>query len=685
MGSNCQYAPAVDKFQGTDEFRYLALYFEKHGTYTLFLEDTEDYIKFWKDVRAKCLDGMTNSFGITITGTHFFYLNFIKILGKDDVTGRKKKIFPRFLDIDYEYYWIVDTAKRKQKNLILVKPRRLGFSYKASAICTHEFTFFKDSKSVVSAFMSNYSKNTMNMIIDNLNFLNAHTEFRKQRNPDTTDFIKARYLETVGGTNNVKGVQVWKGYMSEAKMITFKDNEHASVGLTATWFIMDEAGIFPNIINAYNMSEPCIKDGADYTGTALIFGSAGDMEGGSQYFYEMFINPSKYNALEFDDPEHPERKTGWFVKSTKGRLGTSKHTGKVMVDSEGNSDEEAALEDILIEREGKKGGLSRQAFHDIITQYPLSYKEAFLRSGGSIFPVAEMSEWLSEIETNKSLYNSGKVGDLVFDEQNKLKFRLNMDLPCIMDYPLKPDMEKKGAFILWEEPEMINGEIPPFLYIAGCDPYDQDEASSSSSLGSIFIYKRFLTADRTHDIIVAEYTGRPEMAKDFYENCRKLCIHYNAKVLYENQLKGLKAYFEQKNSLHYMYETPSILKDIVKDSRVNRGYGIHMQRGANGTTSIKSQCELYLKDWLLGEREEQDGKKRLNIHTILCVPLLKELIAYDPMEGNYDRVIAFMLCILQSKEMHKIQLEEYTKTYEPDPFFQKKFFKKGNGNAYTLN
>lgn len=667
-GSNiAPYAPYVSRFENSIEFSYLAEYFRKHKCYTNLVPNTDAYDAFWDEVQEKCMYGMTNSKGIRITGAHFFFLNFIQILGKDPLTNRKIKIFPRFLDVQYDYFHIVDYAKINQKNVILVKPRRLGFSYVGSALCTHEFSFYRDSRSVISAYLSKYSQNTMNMVIENLNFLDTHTEFRKQRNPDRPEFIKARFQETIGG------VAVWKGYMSECKMLTFKDNEHASVGVTANWFLMDEAGIFPNIIEAYNMSEPTIKDGSDFTGTALIFGSAGSMEGGSQYFYSMFVEPSKYNALTFPDPEQPEKQIGWFVKATRGRLGTSRN-GKPMVDADGNSDEVEAELDLLAEREEKRGGHNNTALHDLMTQYPLSYKEAFMRSGRSIFPIYEIQEWLAEIETNPKLRNAGKVGELMFDTQdnNKLKFILNQDLPYITDYPLRSDQQKQGAICIWEEPEKIDGDVPPFLYIAGSDPYDQDNAEYSPSLGSIFIYKRFLGADKTHDIIVAEFSGRPELANDFYEQARKLCLYYNAKVLYENNLKGLKAYYEQKNCTHLLYETPSILKDIIKDTKVTRGYGMHM------TEAIKRQCEIYLKDWMLEERVDRDGKKKLNINGILSIPLLKELIAYNPEEGNYDRAVAFMLCVLQAKENHRITSEHFAKKYEPDPFWSKQFFKKNN-------
>lgn len=683
MINNNPYIPYVEKLTNTSEFCYLSEHFKKQKCYTMLTEGTQAYRLFWEDIAYKCRNGFTNSVGISITGPYFFYLNFIQILGKDVKTGRKTKIFPRFLDVDYEYFWTVDYARKHQKGVLLVKPRRLGFSYKAAAIATHEFNFERNSKSIISAFFSKFSSNTMSMIIENLNFLNTYTEFRKQRNPDRHDNVVARYKV------NISGVEVWKGYNSEIKEITFKDNEFAAVGQTASWFIMDEAGVFPNIISSYNMSEPTIKDGSSYVGVALIFGSAGSMEGGTQYFYEMFMDPDKYNMLSFPNSEPNGKPTGWFIPATKGRFGASyqsKKSGKLdiddMVDSDGNSNEKLAREDILFEREAKKKGGDSQALADHMTQYPLNYKDAFLRSSGSIFPVGELKEHLATVEAKKEYDQAGKPVQLYFNPEGKLLTKFQEDHKEITEFPLdrgnKKGIDKVGSIVIYEEPEKVNKEIPPFLYIAGCDPYDHDRAENTTSLGSMFVYKRFYQADKTRDIIVAEYTGRPELADDFYENCRKLCIYYNAKLLYENQLKGIKVYFQNKNSLHYLYQTPEILKDIVKDGHVSRSYGTHMPK------EIKRQCEIFLKQWLIEERivDEKTGKKIMNLHTILCKALLKELIAYDPEEGNFDRVIAFMLCILQSKELYKINSESFKNSnkriVDTDRFFQQTYFRKNN-------
>jgi len=679
------YVPEVRQFKNSKEFSYLADHFNKTGFYTLIPEDTEAYAEFWKDVREKCLYGYTNSLGIRITGHHFFYLNFCRISGYNYEIGKKTEMFPMFMDLDYDYFHMIEFCEKNQKCLLAVKGRRQGWSYKAAAICSWEFTFFPKSNSIIGAFLSSYALTTMQMVIDNLNFININTEFRKQRNPDLKDNIVARYQSDVGG------VKVWKGYNSSVRAISFKDNPTAAVGKSAGKLILDEGGVFPNITDMYSFTEPLIKTGSMYSGVAIIFGSSGDMDSGSKYFYEMFVNPDKYNMLSFPDPENPGKSIAYFSTASRGREGLcmnphSKWFKKPMIDEDGNSNEEASTDDLLYLREKSKGGLDPRAQHGAITQFPLTWQEAFLRNKGAIFASPEMLEWLGELETTPSLRDQVEKGELVWRD-NKLEFQPKDTLNYITSFPIKPDEDNTGCIAIWERPENINGEIPHALYIAGQDPYDMDK-SGSNSLGSFFIYKRFYSHERTHDVIVAEFTGRPKFADEFYESCRRLCIYYNAKCLYENQLKGFKNYMAAKNSLQYLWEQPDhMIKDMIKDSKVQRGYGCHMNRGSGGSSGIKDMCELYLKDWLYTEKEDINGIKKFNFHYIKSIALLKELIAYD-IEGNYDRVIALMLCILQTKELHKIHADMMTgssMSYGNDPFLKKLWAKNSTTNKFKYN
>jgi len=675
------------KFRNTNDFREPAIYFEKHGVYTKFPKGSVPFIEYWKEQDYNCRFGIKNKDGLWITGAHYFYLNFVQILSKNEETGRKTKNFPRFLDIDYDFFQIIDQARREKKGVILVKPRRTGFSYKNAALVTHEYNFFRDSSCLIGSNPSMYGENTMKMVLNNLNFLNANTEWIKPRNPDTQYYIKARHQV------DVDGVKIWKGYMSDAECLSFKDNPSAAIGRSCSLFLWEEAGKFDNLIEAYNLSEPCWRDGEDVIGIPIIYGTGGDMEGGTRDFHEMFYNPEKYNLLAFDnkwDQGKEGTTCGWFLPATRGRLGSIDIGGKEirireqLVDDDGNSNEELSRITIDNLREIKNKGSDAKAVRDAITQYPLTPSEAFLRTKGSVFPTAELQEHLANIETSKELQSKGQKGELYFDHENKLKWKLNGDLIAITDYPLKKNDSKEGCIVIWEHPESIGENNPYGLYIAGCDPYDQDKAETSESLGSFFIYKTFKLAGQSYNQIVAEYTGRPELADSFYENCRRLCMYYNAKCLYENMLKGLKNYFLEKHCLHYLWEQPNnMIKDIVKDSKVQRGYGIHMNRGSQGSSGIKDQCELYLKQWCLEERTDINGRKILNLHTILSIPLLKEMIAYD-REGNFDRVIAFMLCILQSKEMHETLVnQEVKKLVDIDPFFRKAHFTKHKLTSWT--
>ena len=180
-----------------------------------------------------------------------------------------------------------------------------------------------------------------------------------------------------------------------------------------------------------------------------------------------------------------------------------------------------------------------------------------------------------------------------------------------------------------------------------CDPYDHDQAATSDSLGSVFIYKRFQNFESYYDTLVAEFTGRPNTVNEFYETVRKLLLYYNAKLLYENEKPGLFAYFTNKHSEHLLADQPDIIKNIIKDSKVNRSKGIHMAVG------IKDWAELKARDWL--NEEYEPGKK--NLTKILSEALLEELISYN-RDGNFDRVIAFMLVMVYKEELHNRHVKQ---------------------------
>lgn len=183
------------------------------------------------------------------------------------------------------------------------------------------------------------------------------------------------------------------------------------------------------------------------------------------------------------------------------------------------------------------------------------------------------------------------------------------------------------------------------------EPYDNKiddhDQAGTNSLGSTFIYKRFQNFEEYYDVIVAEYTGRPATAEDYYENVRKLLLYYNARLLYENERKGIFPYFTQKHCDYLLADQPDIITDIIGNSKVQRRKGIHM------TKQIRDYGEGLIKEWL--NEEYAPGKK--NLTKILSEPLLEELIKTNGVM-NVDRVIALIMVMIYREQLHNLKVKE---------------------------
>lgn len=178
-----------------------------------------------------------------------------------------------------------------------------------------------------------------------------------------------------------------------------------------------------------------------------------------------------------------------------------------------------------------------------------------------------------------------------------------------------------------------------------CDPYDHDE-SFTNSLGSTFIFKRVKAGEAWNDVIVAEYSGRPDTAEEYYENVRKLLIFYNARLLFENERKGIYPYFTNKHCDYLLADQPDkIISEVFKDSKVQRRKGCHM------TKSIRSYGEGLILEWLMDEFEPGHP----NIERIYSEPLIEELIENDGIK-NVDRVIALCMTMMYREELYQVKV-----------------------------
>lgn len=653
-------------------FQEAANFFREHGTYTKYPLGTYQFDEFWDMETKRCMEGMTYG-NLHIPGTYYFYLNYTQIERTNPRNGRKQRDFPMFTDVDLEYFQHLEKARKEQKGVVLVKPRRIGFSYKSAAIIAYEFTFFRDSKCIIGAYQSVLSENTMRMSLDNLNFLDLHTEWGKERNPNTKEFVKARYKKTV------EGVTAWAGFMSEIHCYTFKDNPFAAIGKSANLFLFEEGGKWPGLLQSYNISEPCWKDGDDLIGVPIIQGTGGDMEGGTQEFAEMFFHPEKYNCLSFPniwDEDSKGTSCGWFIPATRMRMGKYKdefgeHSdwkNKEMIDEFGNSLEEIAKQSILDQRRRADQGSDPQAKIDSVTQYPLTPKEAFLQSHSFYFPIVELKATLAKMDDSIEL-SKHSVGRLVFEE-GELKWKDVQDGQPFREYPVQSASE--GMIEIYEVPRKDDSEMNIGRYIAGVDPYRYDNASTDS-VGCILIF------DRLARRIVAEYTGRPESTDVFYETCRKLILYYGASGMYEANVTGLYSYFDKKKALHLLADTPNNLRD-----RNTWRPNTNTSKGIIVSKPVKDRGLEYIKQWL-NEPESEESEHKM-LEKIRSVGLLKELVSWNPNpRSNFDRISALIMVMwydVTLQEYNRISIDDTPQKKKTSSYFDRYKMKRDNQDIW---
>ena len=179
--------------------------------------------------------------------------------------------------------------------------------------------------------------------------------------------------------------------------------------------------------------------------------------------------------------------------------------------------------------------------------------------------------------------------------------------------------------------------------------------------------------------IVAEYTGRPSTAEEFYELSRRMLMYFNARMNYENNLKGLFTYFKNKNATHLLTDTPEVLvdKEVMTTTMLNR------KKGTPGTVMVNKWGRELIKTWLLTPCP--DNADLMNLQKIRSIPLLKELIYWNKA-GNFDRVSSLIMLMIQKQEVARIDIhkEKKIKTLSEDPFWDRPFKTQNSYNKWNL-
>lgn len=684
-----------------DYFRPSAIHYEKYGTFTNLRPNANpnsEYGKWVREERRRIWDGyVRESDGEWVTGYMYWFLNYSpmmlsKIREYKDKNGKKRKskradrveALPECWEGIYWRFHCLDQASNGGlynnfeggQHMAELASRGKGKSYSLASILNHIFVVGENEeahekvKGIVTAYQKEYltKDGVLNKFVDMANFCATNTQFPRKRLKNSL-----QEMTWIMGYKDVE-LDIERGTQNTVLGVSSKDDESKLRGKRAAKILIEEFGTFPRLVDLYNVLLPSVQEGDIVFGQIYMLGTAGDNESDFAGAQEIMYNPKGYNMYAlpnvFDKYNQGKPYFVFFFPGYVNRKGCYNENGV--------SDVIKALIEILMNRyRVKYNSTDPNTIIKTIAEVPITPAEAIVKTGVNMFPVADLTERIGQLDANPTEYDDVYVGDLVFNKDGQVEYKPTSATP-IRDFPHK-DNKIEGAIEIYQLPEIDRNTGKPYndRYILGADPYDDDE-SNTMSLGSIFVL------DLWTDRIVAEYTGRPPFADDYYEICRKLCLFYNGRLNYEYNKKGLFSHFSTRNSLYLLTDVLDFLKEkqMMKD-----GYG-NKSKGTNASPAINAYARSRLRSWLLAPvpiMQIIDGEEKEvmvpRLFTVRNRALLKELINYNS-EGNFDRISAMgMLMLLREDRMIRYQgdvskekQERANNSYDGnDPFFKRNY------------
>lgn len=672
-----------------DYFRPSALHFKKYGVYNKARPNANpnsEYGKWLREEKRRCWEGYVRpEDGEWVPGLLYYYLNYCPIIQSKIRKGTKQA--DRVVDFPEVWegiYWRFHYMYQARNGGIYnnfdggnhgaeLASRGKSKSYSMASILSHNFILgenqeaWKETRSIVTAYQKEYliKDGVLNKFLSMIDFNATHTQFPRKR-------LKSAMQDMtwIMGYKDVD-LGIDKGTKNQVLGVSSKDDESKLRGKRAVFIGIEEFGTFARLLDLYNVLLPSVQEGDYVFGLMYLQGTAGDNESDFAGAQEIMYNPRGYNMYAlpnvYDKINQGKKEFVFFFPGYINRKG--------FYNNDGVSDVIGALISILKERHKVKyNSTDPNTIVRTIAEVPITPAEAIVKIGVNLFPVVDLTQRLNQLDNNLREYDDVFVGNLVLNKQGEVEYKPSTAKP-IRTFKSQ-DNKMEGAIEMFQLPEKdSSGKVFANRYILSCDPYDNDQADSKS-LGSIFVL------DLWTDRIVAEYTGRPLFADDFYEIGRKMCLFYNGRMNYENNKKGLFAYFQRMNSLYLLTDTLEFLRD--KDMIKAKLFG-NNTKGTTATMAINAYGRMLLRNWLLQpvtvtvKEDDEDREKTVpRLFTLRSRALIEELISYNEM-GNFDRVSSMMMLmllredkmILYNGNLLNSRQDERDKEYlGDDPFFQ---------------
>ena len=530
-------------------------------------KSSEEYKAFFNFHRELCMNGAMMD-GQYINPFLYWHLNIwhteVDVI---DEYGRINQKYANPLLRDNE--WLVtneiDRAHKEKKGLVILGIRRFAKSVIEASYIGQGATFDENSQNIIAGLNAPDIKLITDKIDKGLNFIPE--AWRWQRVEDNWKNQVTLGIKTKAG-ERIPFSQILIRNLDEG------NNEEAIAGTKPRRLIIDEIGK-GSFLRGLQAATPGFTTPFGWGCSPILTGTGGDMKKFMDAKSLMF-DVENFNFLEYQSAKDEKKVHGLFIshkyrmeakeQSTLGAFldapkGSSLHEVSMMV-----SNEELATKITNDNLDKLKKAGDRVAYLKEKMYYPQEVDDIFLNEDTNIFDI----EAAKRQKFRLSQQERTGTPVVLYDDGQGVKHEFTDKMP-ITNFPLKNTDMKDAPVVIYEFPI----ESPPYgLYVAGIDPYRQGKSAYSSSLGSVYIYKRMhaISGEKYQDMFVASYCARPDKKETWEEQARYLIKYYNARALCENDEISFIDYMISKGDNHYLERQPDWLKEIVPKTTDIRDY-----------------------------------------------------------------------------------------------------------------
>lgn len=661
--------------------------FDEYGTYCDYDPSTPAYESFWqretsrrkkgvfikaklyyKDI-PKFFDANTTDEEresllqpLRITGAHYTYLNYGRIerTPNDKERARLKREgaeyvetvmgFPRYWDGDYWNFKIDEFIANNKFHLTKAKARRKGFSYKRGSQAANTINLFPNVTVTLAADQLAYLTDkgaTTFMAKKCLDHFEEHTFWRRGYISEAIDDILLGYRVSTKGLKNF-------GWMSNLYSVACGKNESAAVGKKAIEIDFEEAGKFPNLQKALDVTLSNTESGAISVGTIRVYGTGGTKGANWAAFSKAFYNPKMNKMLCMEnvwDINKRHEVCGFFFPQVWDCEPYIERGNSIIFTA------------YAWDKQDKENH-----FHNNDSETHIIYKaqrantpaEAFINTTENMFASPELNLHVSDLINDNAtrFFQDGWI--VVNDLGNSNKAEFIPKAECIKRNIFGKDRfhefvnqvphgsrdDTHGCVRMYYRPFLVNGEVPKDLYFVSVDAYKVDKAqkdvTDKHSLYSAQVWMRSntITPYPNQKLLVCEYIGRLDTMEQNDIVTMGMCLMYNAECCPEAGTGETVSNFIKYKLRRYLMLDPTNANTRKLTNPNNNDYGIVIGDGDKKYNGLRMLKEFIYEPLSY----TADGKPIRRLKSISSVRLLLECQRFTA-EGNFDHISAAIVAM----------------------------------------